>query len=117
MTRLPDIDPARYLADAAATLVYARTGEGSASGAEALRLVATAAEARAALERGEAVSTGQLSALAGLSEAAGYVRQLVRAGELLSEHAGTHARIPAEAARAWLASRGVVGFAGAGERK
>lgn len=78
---------------------------------DALRLVLTAAWARVQLARGEAVTAAQLGALAGLHPSR--VRALRGAGEIpgwVGEGSGRGATpCPPDAARQWLASRGVAG--------
>lgn len=110
MTTLPDLTPAAVGRSAARLTAYAQTGAGdpqrAAEDLADLRLVLVAAEARAALERGEGLTTGQLAALGGCGD--DYARRLVRTGALPSDGARYAARIPADACREWLAARGVV---------
>lgn len=84
---------------------------GDESADDPIRLVLTAAWARVLLSRGESVTAAQLGALAGLHPSR--VRALRGAGEIpgwVGEGSGRGATpCPPDAARRWLASRGVAG--------
>lgn len=74
---------------------------------DAVGLVLVAAAARVRLDREEGLTARELGALSGMT--AFGVRHLTRSGELPTD-GERPARVPAEAARRWLASRGVPGI-------